>query len=138
MSGVGAGQWGSVGRQSPDLNAGFNADYRIAENTVVYVKSTYSRVKRASGSVPSYFRWKLVAPTTLASYRSMQNARSAVVIRTIPGAPGQSQPFSSEHSRRSAPPAPRNLRSPNTRATGGHSRCDGRCRHKFRVCQRPS
>lgn len=65
---VGAGQWGSVGRQSPDLNAGFNADYRLAENTVVYVKSTYSRVKRASGSVPSYFRWKLVAPATLASF----------------------------------------------------------------------
>ncbi len=68
MRSFGAGQWGSVGRQSPDLNAGFNADYRIAENTVVYFKSTYSRVKRASGSVPAYFRWKLLAPTTLASF----------------------------------------------------------------------
>jgi iron complex outermembrane receptor protein len=64
----GAGQWGSVGRQSPDLNLGFNADYKLSDATVLYVKSTYSRVKRRSGSSPSYFRWKLVAPNTAASF----------------------------------------------------------------------
>lgn len=68
MRAFGAGQWGSVGKQSPDLNLGFNADYKLGDNTVLYVKSTYSRVKRRSGSSPSYFRWKLVAPATAASF----------------------------------------------------------------------
>ncbi|MBM3853148.1 MAG: TonB-dependent receptor [Verrucomicrobia bacterium] len=68
MRAFGAGQWGAVGKQSPDLNLGFNADYKAGERTVLYMKTTYSRVKRRSGSVPSYFRWKLTAPATLASF----------------------------------------------------------------------
>lgn len=64
----GAGQWGTVGHASPDLNLGLSADYKLNQNTVLYVKSTYSRVKRASGSWPSYFRWKLTAPAAAASF----------------------------------------------------------------------
>lgn len=55
----GAGQWGAIGHQSPSLNLGLNADYKVTEDTTVYVKSTYNRVKRRSGSSPGYFRWKL-------------------------------------------------------------------------------
>ena len=64
----GAGEWGSLGKQSPVLNLGLNADYRVGKNTVVYLKSTYNRVKRRSGSSPSYFRWKLTTPATAANF----------------------------------------------------------------------
>jgi TonB-dependent receptor len=64
----GAGQWGSVGHQSPALNLGLNADYKLSENTTVYVKSTYSRNKRRSGSWPSYFRWKLTTAASAANF----------------------------------------------------------------------
>lgn len=68
MRSFGGGQWGSQGKQSPDLNLGFNADYKIQDQTVLYLRTTYNRVQRRSGSVPSYFRWKLVAPQTAASF----------------------------------------------------------------------
>jgi TonB-dependent receptor len=65
---VGAGQWGSTPHQSPDLNLGINADWKVNEDTVLYVKSTYSRVKRRSGASPSYFRWKLTTGATAANF----------------------------------------------------------------------
>jgi TonB-dependent receptor len=64
----GAGQWGSMGHQSPTLNLGLNADYKLSNATTLYVKSTYSRVKRRSGAWPSYFRWKLTTARTAASF----------------------------------------------------------------------
>ncbi|MEY4939877.1 MAG: hypothetical protein RIQ93_1612 [Verrucomicrobiota bacterium] len=64
----GAGQWGSVGHQSPVLNLGLNADYRLGEQTTLYLKSTYNRVKRRSGSSPSYFRWKITTPAAAANF----------------------------------------------------------------------
>lgn len=64
----GAGQWGSVGKQSPTLNLGLNADYKLSEDTTVFIKSTYNRVKRRSGSSPSYFRWKLATAATAANF----------------------------------------------------------------------
>lgn len=64
----GAGQWGSVGHQSPTLNLGLNADYKVSNDTTVFVKSTYNRVKRRSGSSPSYFRWKLFNTATAANF----------------------------------------------------------------------
>lgn len=64
----GAGQWGSIGHQSPSLNLGLNADYKLSANTTVYVKSTYNRVKRRSGSSPSYFRWKLTTTAAAANF----------------------------------------------------------------------
>ncbi len=65
---AGAGEWGGAGRQSPILNLGLNADYKLTENTTLYFKSTYNRVKRRSGSSPSYFRWKLTTGTTAANF----------------------------------------------------------------------
>ncbi|MBI5693130.1 MAG: TonB-dependent receptor [Verrucomicrobia bacterium] len=65
---VGAGQWGSVPKQSGDLNLGFNADWKVTDSTVLYMKTTYSRVKRRSGSSPSYFRWKLTTGATAANF----------------------------------------------------------------------
>ncbi len=64
----GAGQWGSVGHQSPVLNLGLNADYKVDDDTTLYVKSTYNRVKRRSGSSPSYFRWKLYTAANSANF----------------------------------------------------------------------
>lgn len=64
----GAGQWGSIGHQSPSLNLGLNTDYKVSENTTVYVKTTYNRVKRRSGSSPSYFRWKLFNTAAAANF----------------------------------------------------------------------
>jgi iron complex outermembrane recepter protein len=64
----GAGQWGSVGKQSPSLNLGLNADYKLSDSTTLFVKSTYNRVKRRSGSSPSYFRWKLTNTATAANF----------------------------------------------------------------------
>lgn len=64
----GAGEWGSVGEQSPILNLGLNADFRAGQNTVLYFKSTYNRVKRRSGSSPSYFRWKLTTTAAAANF----------------------------------------------------------------------
>jgi TonB-dependent receptor len=65
---AGAGEWGNLGRQSPSLNLGLNADYKVSENTTLSVKSTYNRNKRRSGSSPSYFRWKLAAGATAANF----------------------------------------------------------------------
>lgn len=64
----GAGQWGSVGHQSPTLNLGLNADYKLSNDTTLFVKSTYNRVKRRSGSSPSYFRWKLTNTAAAANF----------------------------------------------------------------------
>ncbi len=64
----GAGQWGSVGKQSPSLNLGLNADYKLSADTTLFVKSTYNRVKRRSGSSPSYFRWKLFNTAAAANF----------------------------------------------------------------------
>lgn len=64
----GAGQWGSIGKQSPALNLGLNADYKLSEDTTLYVKSTYNRVRRRSGSSPSYFRWKLFNTAAAANF----------------------------------------------------------------------
>lgn len=64
----GAGQWGAVGKQSPTLNLGLNADYKLTENTTLSFKSTYNRVKRRSGSSPSYFRWKLFNTAAAANF----------------------------------------------------------------------
>ena len=80
----GAGQWGAAGHQSPSLNLGLNADYKVTENTTVYVKSTYSRNKRRSGSWPSYFRWKLTTTATAANFLpgstyDLVNARNGTV-----------------------------------------------------------
>jgi TonB-dependent receptor len=65
---AGAGEWGNLGRQSPSLNLGLNADYKLSDDTTLYVKSTYNRNKRRSGSSPSYFRWKLAAGATAANF----------------------------------------------------------------------
>jgi hypothetical protein len=64
----GAGQWGSLGKQSPSLNLGLNADYKLSDTTTLFVKSTYNRVKRRSGSSPSYFRWKLFNTAAAANF----------------------------------------------------------------------
>ncbi len=64
----GAGQWGSLGHQSPTLNLGFNADYKLNNDTTLFIKSTYNRVKRRSGASPSYFRWKLFATSAAANF----------------------------------------------------------------------
>ncbi len=64
----GAGEWGGLGDQSPVLNLGFNADYKLNADTTLYVKSTYNRVKRRSGSSPSYFRWKLFNTAAAANF----------------------------------------------------------------------
>ncbi len=64
----GAGEWGGLGDQSPVLNLGFNADYKLNADTTLYIKSTYNRVKRRSGSSPSYFRWKLTTTAAAANF----------------------------------------------------------------------
>ncbi len=64
----GAGQWGALGHQSPTLNLGLNADYKLSPDTTLFVKTTYNRVKRRSGSSPSYFRWKLFNTATAANF----------------------------------------------------------------------
>ncbi len=64
----GAGQWGGLGKQSPSLNLGLNADYKLSPDTTLSFKSTYSRVKRRSGSSPSYFRWKLTTTAAAANF----------------------------------------------------------------------
>jgi iron complex outermembrane recepter protein len=64
----GAGQWGSIGHQSPTLNLGLNADYKLGNDTTLFVKSTYNRVKRRSGGSPSYFRWKLFNTAAAANF----------------------------------------------------------------------
>lgn len=64
----GAGQWGGLGKQSPSLNLGLNADYKLSPDTTLFVKSTYNRVKRRSGSSPSYFRWKLFNTAAAANF----------------------------------------------------------------------
>lgn len=64
----GAGQWGSLGKQSPTLNLGLNADYKLNHDTTLFIKSTYNRVKRRSGASPSYFRWKLFATSAAANF----------------------------------------------------------------------
>ena len=64
----GAGQWGGLGKQSPSLNLGLNADYKLSPDTTLSFKSTYSRVKRRSGSSPSYFRWKLTNTAAAANF----------------------------------------------------------------------
>jgi TonB-dependent receptor len=64
----GAGEWGATGEQSPSLNLGFNADYRVTRDTVLYFKSTYNRNKRRSNSSPSYFRWKLTTTATAPNF----------------------------------------------------------------------
>lgn len=68
MRAYGAGQWGSVGHQSPTLNLGLNADYKLSQNTTLSFKSTYNRVKRRSGASPSYFRWKLTNTAAAANF----------------------------------------------------------------------
>jgi iron complex outermembrane receptor protein len=68
MRAYGAGQWGSVGHQSPTLNLGLNADYKLSDSTTLSVKSTYNRVKRRSGASPSYFRWKLTNTAAAANF----------------------------------------------------------------------
>lgn len=68
MRAYGAGQWGSIGHQSPTLNLGFNADYKLSQNTTLSLKSTYNRVKRRSGASPSYFRWKLTNTAAAANF----------------------------------------------------------------------
>lgn len=80
----GAGQWGALGHQSPVLNLGLNADYRLSENTTLFVKSTYNRNKRRSGSSSSYFRWKLVTTAAAANFLpgstyEVVNARNGTV-----------------------------------------------------------
>lgn len=64
----GAGQWGSIGHQSPTLNLGLNADYKLSDSTTLFVKTTYNRVKRRSGASPSYFRWKLTNTAAAANF----------------------------------------------------------------------
>ncbi|MBI5766269.1 MAG: TonB-dependent receptor [Verrucomicrobia bacterium] len=64
----GAGEWGGMGEQSPSLNLGLNADYKLSNDTTLHVKSTYNRGKRRSGSWPSYFRWKLATTATAANF----------------------------------------------------------------------
>lgn len=64
----GAGEWGGTPEQSPVLNLGLNADYKLSNDTTLYVKSTYNRVKRRSGSSPSYFRWKLTTTAAAANF----------------------------------------------------------------------
>ncbi|MCX6956038.1 MAG: TonB-dependent receptor [Verrucomicrobia bacterium] len=64
----GAGQWGSLGKQSPTLNLSLNTDYKLSENTTLSFKSTYNRVKRRSGSLPSYYRWKLTTTAAAANF----------------------------------------------------------------------
>ena len=65
---AGAGEWGGTPEQTPSLNLGLNADYKLTEDTTLYFKSTYNRVKRRSGSSPSYFRWKLATGATAANF----------------------------------------------------------------------
>ena len=64
----GAGEWGGMGEQTPSLNLGLNADYKVNNDTTLYVKSTYNRGKRRSGSWPSYFRWKLFNTAAAANF----------------------------------------------------------------------
>lgn len=68
----GAGEWGaiSLAQASSELNLGFNADYKLSDRTTLFLRSTYSRMDRNGASPPSYFRWKLVAPNTVASFVS--------------------------------------------------------------------
>ena len=69
----GAGQWGAIGHQSPSLNLGLNADYKLGHDTTLSFKSTYNRVKRRSGSSPSYFRWKLFNTAAAANFGAGSN-----------------------------------------------------------------
>lgn len=77
----GAGQWGSLGKQSPTLNLGLNADYKLSPNTTLFVKSTYNRVKRRSGSSPSYFRWKLFNTAAAANFDLTRSSYDVVEAR---------------------------------------------------------
>ena len=47
---------------------GFNIDYKLNPDTVLYFKSTYQRINRSSGAVPAYFRWKLSVPKNKTSF----------------------------------------------------------------------
>lgn len=66
---AGAGQWGNLGTQTPNVNLAMSVDYKLGEESSLYFKTTYNLIKRRSGSNNSYFRWKATAPRAAASFK---------------------------------------------------------------------
>ncbi|MBI5382609.1 MAG: TonB-dependent receptor [Opitutae bacterium] len=78
----GAGQWGTVGPQWPSYNYAFNADLKVTNDTVVYLRSTYSRGQRRSGATSTYFRWKLSASQSAANFDLPNSSYDVVNVKS--------------------------------------------------------
>ncbi|MBI5380398.1 MAG: TonB-dependent receptor [Opitutae bacterium] len=86
VRGYSAGHLGADSVATRAFTYGFNTDYKINENTVVYFKSTYALGRNPSGAAPSYFRWRVATGSNTSRPLTMFAPGSTFDVTTIPSA----------------------------------------------------
>lgn len=68
VRGWSSGNWNANDSNSYGKTYGLNVDYKVNDETVVYMKANFSDTSTDDDAYPSYFRWRLYAPQSAASF----------------------------------------------------------------------